>query len=78
VLAASVEYFEHTLGIDVDDVIARNEHEDQMKIIASWEDDSRRASLLLGDRVSGGTRTKTLTPQQINKTIFGQRGKKWR
>ena len=78
ILAASVEYFEHTLGIDVDEMIAKNEHEEQMKIIKSWEDDTRRANLLLGERASGAVRLKTLTPHEINKTVFGQRKKKWR
>lgn len=73
VLAATVGYFEDTLGIDVDEVIAQNEHDAQMQIIASWEDDKRRAGLLLGDRISGASRIKTLNPAQVNRTIFSQR-----
>tara|TARA_R100000951_G_scaffold45132_2_gene38478 strand:+ start:524 stop:2248 length:1725 start_codon:yes stop_codon:yes gene_type:complete len=73
VLAATVGYFENTLGIDVDEVIAQNEHDAQMQIIASWEDDKRRAGLLLGDRISGASRIKTLNPAQVNRTIFSQR-----
>lgn len=76
VLAATVGYFEDTLGIDVDEVIAQNEHEAQMHIIESWEDDKRRAGLLLGDRISGASRIKTLNPTQVNRTIFSQRKRK--
>lgn len=78
VLSATVEYFEDTLGVDVDDVIARNEHERHMEVIKSWEDDKRRALHLIGDRVSGATRVKTLSNNEIKKTIFGQRKSKWR
>jgi len=48
-----------------------------MKIIKEWEDDSRRALSLIGDRASGAVRLKTLKPQEINRTIFGQRKRKW-
>lgn len=78
VLAATVQYFEDTLGVDVDDVIARNEHERHMEVIKSWEDDKRRAMHLIGDRVSGATRVKTLSNHEVAKTIFGQRKSKWR
>lgn len=78
VLAATVQYFEDTLGVDVDDVIARNEHERHMEEIKTWEDDKRRALHLIGDRVSGGTRVKTLSSKEVAKTIFGQRKSKWR
>ena len=77
VLAASVQYFEDTLGIDVDDVIEKNEYERQMKIVQEWEDDKRRALSLIGDRASGAVRVKTLKPQEVNRTIFGQRKRKW-
>ena len=78
VLAASVQYFENMLGVDVDAIIAKNEEEEHMRIIESWEDDSRRASLLLGDRTSGGIRLKTLSNQEIRKSIFNQRNTRWR
>lgn len=78
VLAASVEYFEDTLGIDVDEAIAKNEYENRMAEIAEWENDKRRAEFLLGDRISGATRLKTLNSHEIRKSIFNQRNTRWR
>ena len=78
VLAATVQYFEDTLGIDVDDVIAKNEHERQMKIVQEWEDDKRRALSLIGERASGAVRVKTLHQDEVNRTIFNQRKRIWR
>ena len=78
VLAATVQYFEDTLGIDVDDVVAKNEHEKAMEEIKTWEDDARRAFHILQDRTSGAVRVKTLNPQQTARTIFGQRKGSWR
>jgi hypothetical protein len=78
VLAASVEYFEDTLGIDVDEAIAKNEYENRMAEIAEWENDKRRAEFLLGDRISGATRLKTLNPHESRKSIFNQRNTRWR
>lgn len=78
VLAATVAYFEDTLGVDVDDIIAKNEEADFKQMSDAWEDDFRRASLILGDRVSGATRVKALNPREVNKTIFGQRKGRWR
>ena len=78
VLAATVQYFEDTLGIDVDDVVAKNEHEKAMEEIKTWEDDARRAFHILQDRTSGAVRVKTLSPQQTARTIFGQRKGSWR
>jgi predicted phage terminase large subunit-like protein len=73
VLAASVNYFEDTLGVDVDDIIATNAEKEQQEIVDSWLDDKRRADLLLGPRLSGANRVKTLNPIETHNTVFKQR-----
>lgn len=73
VLAAAVDYYEDSLSLNVDDQLDKYRETEYNNLVATWEDDSRRADLLLGDRTSGATRTKTLTPREVEKTIFGQR-----
>lgn len=72
VLAAAVSYYEETLGIDVDRQISINEEREFNEMVQTWEDDDRRANMILGHRTSGATRVKTLTPREVAKTIFGQ------
>jgi hypothetical protein len=72
VLAAAVSHFEDTLGIDIDHQIALNDAKEYKELVATWEDDERRAPMLLGNRATGAQRVKTLTPSQVSKTIFGQ------
>ncbi len=78
VLSAAVAYYEETLGIDVDRQIAINEEQEFNEMVESWEDDERRAGMILGQRTSGATRVKTLTPREVSKTIFGQANVKHR
>ena len=55
-LAATVEYFEESLGINVDKAV---EASSQRKLDESWKmmkNDSQRGIWLLGDRASGATR----------------------
>ena len=73
VLAAAVSYFEETLGIDVDRQIAVNEEQEYNNLVAEWEDDERRAPLILGNRASGAVKVKTLSERETAKTIFGDR-----
>jgi hypothetical protein len=72
VLAAAVSHFEDTLGIDIDHQIALNDEKEFKELVATWEDDERRAPMLLGNRATGAQRVKTLTPKEVSKTIFGQ------
>ena len=73
VLAAAVEYYEAALSINVDDQVEKYREDEYNQLVATWEDDDRRADLLLGDRMSGAYRSRTLTPRQVEKTVFGQR-----
>ena len=72
VLAASVQYFEDSLGINVDDQVSKYRDKEYNELVATWEDDERRAGLILGNRASGATRVKTLTPRETARTVFGQ------
>ena len=56
VLSAAVSYWEDNLGVNIDNVIARNKEEEQMGIIRDWMDDKRRARSLLQGRSSGALR----------------------
>lgn len=73
VLSAAVSYFEETLGIDVDVQMAINEEENYNAMVREWEDDSRRAPAILGERFSGAGRVRTLKEREVAKTIFGDR-----
>lgn len=82
VLSAAVSYYEDTLGIDVDEKLAQWEEEEWERLVDTWEDDERRASLILGDRMSGATRLREVngkpwrgSPRSNN--IFGNRDRKW-
>lgn len=78
VLSAAVAYFEDTLGIDVDKKLAQWEEEEWNNMVDSWEDDGRRASLLLGERLTGAARTTPLNPMDArSNNIFGNRRKRW-
>ena len=82
VLSAAVSYYEDTLGIDVDEKLAQWEEEEWERLVDTWEDDERRASLILGDKMSGATRLREVngkpwrgSPRSNN--IFGNRDRKW-
>lgn len=77
VLSASVQYFEDTLGIDVDEAIAKNEEAEKVRQQNEWENDERRAEYLLGHRTSGATRLRTLHDKENRSSIFNQRKKRW-
>ena len=76
VLSAAVAHFEDTLGIDIDHQIALNDEKAYNAMVAEWEDDERRAPMILGNRSSGAARVKTLTPREVSNTVFGQRNAK--
>ncbi len=76
VLAAAVGFFEDSLGIDVDSQVERYREQEFNEMVSTWEDDERRAGLILGDRMSGAARVKTLNPRDTAKTVFGQRNAK--
>ena len=73
VLAAAVSYFEDALAINVDDQIDKYREQEYNELVQTWEDDERRAGLILGDRMSGAARVRTLNPRDTAKTVFGQR-----
>ena len=77
VLSAAVAYFEDTLGIDVDKKIEEWQEQEFNEMVAAWEDDDRRANLLLGERLSGAARTTPMNPN-VNRAnnIFSNRGGK--
>lgn len=56
VLSAAVSYWEDNLGVNIDNVIAKNKEEEQMNVIRDWMDDKRRARSLLQGRSSGALR----------------------
>ena len=73
VLAAAVEYFEDALAINVDEKVAQYRQQEQDEIFKSWVDDDRRAAQIMRDHTSGASRVKTLRPQEVQRTVFGQR-----
>lgn len=82
VLSAAVAYYEATLGIDVDQKLEEWEREEWDRMVSSWEDDERRASLLMGERMSGGARLTHVNGKPYKKSsngnVFGNRGHiKW-
>ena len=56
VLSAAVSYWEDNLGVNIDNVIAKNKEKEQMDVIKDWMDDKRRARSLLQGRSSGALR----------------------
>ena len=56
VLAATVEYYEDYLGVDVDHAIAAARASDMDEQWKMMKDDSKRGIWLLGDKVSGAVR----------------------
>ena len=75
VLSAAVAYYEETLGVDVDKKLAEWENNEYNEMVEAWEDDNRRADLLLGERLSGAARTTPMNPMHRRpNNIFGNRG----
>ena len=56
VLSAAVSYWEDNLGVNIDNVIAKNKEKEQMDVIKDWMDDKRRARSILQGRTSGALR----------------------
>lgn len=56
VLSAAVSYWEDNLGVNIDNVIAKNKEKEQMDVIKDWMDDKRRARSILQGRASGALR----------------------
>jgi hypothetical protein len=56
VLSAAVSYWEDNLGVNIDNVIAKNKEKEQMDVIKDWMDDKRRARSILQGRSSGALR----------------------
>lgn len=56
VLSAAVAYWEDNLGVNIDNVIAKNKEKEQMDVIKDWMDDKRRARSILQGRTSGALR----------------------
>jgi len=56
VLSAAVAYWEDNLGVNIDNVIAKNKEKEQMDVIKDWMNDKRRARSILQGRTSGALR----------------------
>jgi len=77
VLAATVSYWEDSLGLNVDKAIQKNRALEQNEIIKGWLSDKQRGYGLLSSKVSGALRLQNNTPPSPSNKWNRTHGRSW-
>ena len=75
-LSSAVAYFVEAMGVDVDNIIAKNEEKEKIELIKTFEDDERRANFYIENLSSGAARVQDAKPKPRKKrNLFTNRTK---